>query len=102
MTPTLASALNSLVIVALILGNTVIKPSGGFLFHLIVAGLAAIPLAFTQKMPRIVGGTLLAVSLALALARYPDYRAAKEIYRRSLVAVSNEISKTPQTQAKRE
>jgi hypothetical protein len=52
----LASALIWLLIIALIFGNIVIKPSGGFVFHLIVAGLTAIPLAFARNRLRIVGG----------------------------------------------
>ena len=95
MNPRFASTLNWILIIAIVLSNIVIKPSGGFVFHLIVGGLAAIPLAFARSRPRVVSGIVVAISLVLALMSYPEYKAAEERYREGLKAVYKELLQTP-------
>lgn len=81
MKPTSARALAGLAAIAVIIGWTVISPSGAFLVFVLAAILAVIPAIFGSERIRILAIVLLLAALSFAVIKYPEFRKDQEVYR---------------------
>jgi hypothetical protein len=76
------------------------SPAAQFLFFLVAAVLAAIPVLFASKTPRFAGSILLTIALALTYQSYAGFDKEQQDYRKR--AKAHSISLHEQQQSKNE
>jgi membrane protein implicated in regulation of membrane protease activity len=67
-----------------ILGLSVMSPGAQFLSCIVAVALAIIPILFGRNKPRVAGGIMLAIALALAYQGYPAFKKEEDDYRKRI------------------
>jgi len=99
MNPKSASALAWAAAFVTILGLSVMSPGAQFLSCVVAAALAIVPTLFGPNKPRVAGGVMLSISLALAYQGYPVFKKEVVDYRKRAEARS---AQSPAQQEKNE
>ncbi|MBL6985605.1 MAG: hypothetical protein ISR72_00965 [Methylobacter sp.] len=92
MNPKSASTLVWAAAFSTFLGLGIMSPGAQFLSYIIAAALAMIPTLFCSKKPRIAGGIMLAITLALAYQNYPAFKKEGENYQKRIESRSAQSS----------
>ena len=87
-----ASTLTWLAVFFLLPGFSIQSPSGRFLFVVLAAFVALIPLAFGNSKRRVISGLVLVVALLGAFATYPEFDKDQNAYRERVRQKSNASS----------
>lgn len=86
MNPKSASALAWAAAIATLVGLMGLSPGARFISFLVAAVLAIVPTLFGTRVPRVLGGALLAISLVLAYQGYPAFSKEMADYRNRVKA----------------
>ncbi|HAK89042.1 MAG: hypothetical protein A2X55_02900 [Nitrospirae bacterium GWB2_47_37] len=68
-------------VISILLGMAVMSPAGSFFLYSLAALSALIPIIFGDRRLRIAGAGILAASIALLAATYPEYDAEMTRYK---------------------
>jgi membrane protein implicated in regulation of membrane protease activity len=91
MNPRSASALVGAAAIVTFMGLIAMSPAGQLFFCIVGAVFAVVPTIFGPKGPRVAGGVMLAIAIALAYQGYPAFEKEKDDYRKRVEARSAKV-----------